>query len=108
LEEFNSAKRLLLAGVEHSLSGTVGPGGMPSWTPPPAMQSRDGGGIAPALPAVATTQGAITAAPAASAAPAPPAAGAAMATGLATVLAKLDALLSAIKSESGFLEKVLT
>jgi len=96
-------------GVEHSLSGAVGPGGMPSWTLPPAMQPRDGSGsISTAVSAPAETQGAITAAPAASAAPAPPAAGAAVATGLATVLAKLDALISALKDESGFLQKVLS
>jgi hypothetical protein len=76
-------------GVEHSLSGAVGPGGMPSWTPPPAMQPRDGSGsISTAVPAPAGTQGTITAAPAASAPAAAPAA--TMASGLAPVLAKLE------------------
>ena len=70
-------------------AGAVGPGGAMPWTPPPAFA---GSGISPALPASATTQGSIAAAPA------PPAAapGAAMATGVATILAKMDALISAI------------
>jgi hypothetical protein len=34
--------------------------------------------------------------------------GAAMASGMATVLAKMDALIAAIGKESGFLEKVLS
>lgn len=51
-------------------------------------------------------RGSISATPATpAAAPAP---GAAMASGMATVLAKLDALIAAISKESGFLEKVLS
>jgi hypothetical protein len=97
-------------GTEHSLSGAVGPGGAMPWVAPPAMQPRDGGGsISTAVRAPAATQGAITAAPAPStAAPAGASGTAAMTSEIATVLAKLDALISALKDESGFLQKVLS
>lgn len=72
------------------------------WAPPPAM--THGNGWDNIQPSGATTQGSIAAAPAAPAAAAP-APGAGMAAGLATVLAKLDVLISALKDESGFLQK---
>jgi len=62
------------------------------------------GGVSPVLPTPAGGPGNIAAMPAA--APAPR--GAATEGEIATVLAKLDALIGAISRESGFLEKVLS
>lgn len=78
-----------------SLPKNVGPGGAMSWQAPPGMGPQQGSGST-----LSSSAGPISA-PAATP-------GATMADGLATVLAKLDALISALKDESGFLQKVLS
>jgi hypothetical protein len=72
----------------------------------PIVNSPGSGKSRRNYPAPATGSGSIAAAPSSSrATPAPGAP--AMASGLASILAKLYALIGAISKEAGFLEKVL-